>query len=126
MNNTQKHWQAIQLADAMDPFTLKEALRRATTPFEYVHKTESRRLGQEEKTAKFISFHHFTVALILVTPNDSVCSEVHTLLSPSTKKFLGPIGFVRLIFKKSPKKGDYARDISTLCGKVVISAGNIL
>lgn len=29
MNHTQRHWRATQLADAMDPFTLKEALHRA-------------------------------------------------------------------------------------------------
>lgn len=49
MNHTQRHWRATQLADAMDPFTLKEALHRATMPFEYVHRAESRRLEQEEK-----------------------------------------------------------------------------
>ena len=38
MNHTQRHWRATQLADAMDPFTLKEALHRATMPFEYVHR----------------------------------------------------------------------------------------
>lgn len=42
------HWRATQLADAMDPFT-KEALHRATMPFEYVHRAESRRLEQEEE-----------------------------------------------------------------------------
>jgi len=42
MNHTQRHWRATQLADAMDPFTLKEALHRATMPFEYVHRAESR------------------------------------------------------------------------------------
>lgn len=39
------HWRTTQLADAMDPFTLKEALHRATMPFEYVNKAESRRLN---------------------------------------------------------------------------------
>jgi ribosomal protein L40E len=47
MNHTQRHWRATQLADAMDPFTLKEALHRATMPFEYVHRAESRRLEQK-------------------------------------------------------------------------------
>lgn len=49
MNHTQRHWRATQLADAMDPFTLKEALHRATMSFEYVHRAESRRLKREEK-----------------------------------------------------------------------------
>jgi len=49
MNHTQRHWRASQLADTMDPFTLKEALHRATMPFEYVHRAESRRLEQEEE-----------------------------------------------------------------------------
>jgi len=31
MNHTQRHWRATQLADAMDPFTLREALHRATS-----------------------------------------------------------------------------------------------
>lgn len=48
MNHTQRHWRATQLADAMDPFTLKEALHRATMPFEYVQRAESRRLEKEE------------------------------------------------------------------------------
>ena len=52
MNHTQRHWRASQLADTMDPFTLKEALHRATMPFEYVHRAESRRLEQEEKADK--------------------------------------------------------------------------
>jgi ribosomal protein L40E len=52
MNHTQRHWRATQLADTMDPFTLKEALHRATIPFEYVHRAESRRLEQEEKADK--------------------------------------------------------------------------
>ena len=52
MNHTQRHWRATQLADTMDPFTLKEALHRVTMPFEYVHRAESRRLEQEEKTDK--------------------------------------------------------------------------
>lgn len=50
MNHTQRHWRATQLADAMDPFTLKEALHRATMPFEYVHRAESQRLEHEEET----------------------------------------------------------------------------
>jgi len=41
-----------QLADAMDPFTLKEALHRATMPFEYMHRAESRRLEREEEADK--------------------------------------------------------------------------
>jgi len=49
MNHTQRHWRATQLADAMDPFTLKEALHRATMPFEYVHRAESRKLEREEE-----------------------------------------------------------------------------
>lgn len=49
MNHTQRHWRATRLADAMDPFTLKEALHRATMPFEYVHRAESRRLEREEE-----------------------------------------------------------------------------
>jgi len=52
MNHTQRHWRATQLADAMDAFTLKEALRRATMPFEYVHRAESRRLECEEAADK--------------------------------------------------------------------------
>lgn len=34
------------------PFTLKEALHRATMPFEYVHRAESRRLEREEEADK--------------------------------------------------------------------------
>lgn len=49
MNHTQRHWRATQLADAMEPFALKEALHRATMPFEYVHRAESRRLEREEE-----------------------------------------------------------------------------
>jgi len=49
MNYTQRHWKATQRADSMDPFTLKEALHRATIPFEYVHRAESRRLKREER-----------------------------------------------------------------------------
>lgn len=52
MNHTQRHWRATQLADAMDPFTLKEALHRAAMPFEYVHRAESRRLEREEEADK--------------------------------------------------------------------------
>jgi len=52
MNHTQRHWRVAQLADTMDPFTLKEALNMATMPFEYVHRAESRRLEQEEETDK--------------------------------------------------------------------------
>ena len=37
---------------ARDPFTLKEALHRATMPFEYVHRAESRRLDREEDADK--------------------------------------------------------------------------
>lgn len=44
-----RHWRATQLADDMDPFTLKKALHRATRPFEYVHRAESRRLEREEE-----------------------------------------------------------------------------
>jgi len=53
MNHTQRHWRATQLADAMDPFTLKEALHRATMPFEYVHRAESRRLDVKKKLMKY-------------------------------------------------------------------------
>jgi len=49
MNHTQRHWRATQLADTMDPFTLKESLHRATMPFEYVHRAESRKLDREEE-----------------------------------------------------------------------------
>lgn len=52
MNHTQRHWRATQLADTMDPFELKEALHRATIPFEYVHRSESRRLDKEKKADK--------------------------------------------------------------------------
>jgi len=52
MNHTQRHWRATQLADAVDPFTLKEALHRTTMPFEYVHRAESRRLEREEEADK--------------------------------------------------------------------------
>ncbi len=52
MNHIQRHWRATQLADTMDPFTLKEALHRATMPFEYVHRAESRRLEKEEEADK--------------------------------------------------------------------------
>jgi hypothetical protein len=52
MNHTQRHWRATQLADTIDPFTLKEALHRATMPFEYVHRAESRRLEREEEADK--------------------------------------------------------------------------
>lgn len=52
MNNTRRHWRATQLADVMDPFTLKEALHRATMPFEYVHSAESRWLEREEEVDK--------------------------------------------------------------------------
>jgi len=50
MNHTQRLWRATQLADAMDPFTLKEALHQAAMPFEYVHRAESRRLEREEES----------------------------------------------------------------------------
>ena len=52
MNHTQRHWRATQLVGAMDPFNLKEALHRATMPFEYVHRAESRRFDHEEETDK--------------------------------------------------------------------------
>lgn len=52
MNRTQSHWRATQLADTMDPFTLKEALHRATMPFEYMHRVESRMVEREEETDK--------------------------------------------------------------------------
>jgi len=52
MNHTQRHWRATQLAGAMDPFTLKEALHQATMQFEYVHRAESRRLESEEEAHK--------------------------------------------------------------------------
>jgi len=51
-NCMQRHWRAAQLADTMDAFTLKEALHRATMPFEYVHRAESRRLEREEEADK--------------------------------------------------------------------------
>ena len=47
MNHTQRHWRATQLADVLDPFELKESLHRATMPFEYVHRSESRRIEKE-------------------------------------------------------------------------------
>jgi hypothetical protein len=49
MNHTQRHWRATQLADTHDPFELKEALHRATIPFEYVHRSERRRLEKEKE-----------------------------------------------------------------------------
>jgi len=49
MNHTQRHWRATQLADTHDAFELKEALHRATIPFEYVHHTESRALQKVEE-----------------------------------------------------------------------------
>jgi len=49
MNHTQRHWRATQLADSMDIFELKEALHRATIPYEYVHRSESRRLEKERE-----------------------------------------------------------------------------
>ena len=52
MNHTQRHWRATQLADAMDPFTLKEALHRAIMAFEYVRRAESRRVEREEEATK--------------------------------------------------------------------------
>jgi len=51
---------ATQLADAMDPFTLEEALHRATMPFEYVHRAESRRLEREEEADKIWRARTFT------------------------------------------------------------------
>jgi hypothetical protein len=53
--NNESHAEALAsntAADAMDPFTLKEALHRATMPYEYVHRAESRRLEREEKADK--------------------------------------------------------------------------
>lgn len=44
-----RRWRAIQLADAIDSFTVKEALYRATMPFEYVHRVKGRRLEREEE-----------------------------------------------------------------------------
>lgn len=52
MNHTQRHWRATQLADTHDPFDLKEALHRATIPFEYVHRAETRRLEKEKEADK--------------------------------------------------------------------------
>lgn len=52
MNHTQRHWRATQLADTMDAFELKEALHRATVPWEYVHRGESKRLQKEKKADK--------------------------------------------------------------------------
>jgi len=52
MNHTQRHWRATQLRDTHDPFELKEALHRATIPFEYVHHTESRALEKTEEADK--------------------------------------------------------------------------
>jgi hypothetical protein len=49
MNHTQRHWRTTQLADVMNPFELKEALHRATIPFEYVHSTESKVLERTEQ-----------------------------------------------------------------------------
>lgn len=48
----QRHWKGTQLADAVDPFIVKEALHRATMPFEQVHGAESRKLEQEEHADK--------------------------------------------------------------------------
>jgi len=55
MNHTQRHWRATQLADTHDAFELKEALHRATIPFEYVHHTESRALEKTEEADKIWS-----------------------------------------------------------------------
>lgn len=44
MNHTQRHWRATQLSDTLDAFALKEELHRATIPFEYVHRSPTRRL----------------------------------------------------------------------------------
>jgi len=55
LGNNEPHAEALaatQLADAMDSFTLKEALHRATMPFEYVHRAESRRSKQKEELIK--------------------------------------------------------------------------
>jgi ribosomal protein L40E len=52
MNHTQRHWRATQLRDTHDAFELKEALHRATIPFEYVHHTESRALEKTEEADK--------------------------------------------------------------------------
>ena len=49
MNHTQRHWRATQLSDALDPFELKEALHRATIPFEYVHRSPTRRMQKERE-----------------------------------------------------------------------------
>ena len=49
MNHTQGHWHATQLADSMDPFTLKEVSHSVTMPFEYVHRAESQRLEREKE-----------------------------------------------------------------------------
>jgi len=55
MNHTQRHWRATQLRDTHDPFELKEALHRATIPFEYVHATESRALEKTEEADRIWS-----------------------------------------------------------------------
>lgn len=55
MNHTQRHWRATQLRDTHDPFELKEALHRATIPFEYVHQTESRALEKAKEADKIWS-----------------------------------------------------------------------
>jgi len=41
-----------KIADAMDLLTLKEDLRQATMPFEYIHRAESCRLEGEEEANK--------------------------------------------------------------------------
>jgi len=55
MNHTQRHRRATQLADTHDAFELKEALHRATIPFEYVHHTESRALEKTEEADRIWS-----------------------------------------------------------------------
>ena len=52
MNHPQRHWRATQLADVMNPLALKESLHRATWPFEYVHRDDSRRSEREEEADK--------------------------------------------------------------------------
>lgn len=49
MNCTRGIRGATRLADAMNPFSLKEALHRTIMAFEYVHRAESRRLEREEE-----------------------------------------------------------------------------
>lgn len=67
MNHTQRHWRATQFADAMDLFTLKEALHRATMPFEYAEII----MRKLDSILALISLHAITAILARAKPSKS-------------------------------------------------------